>query len=217
MEHVHEVIVCEWKEIVQRAIFALTILMISTIYPILNKASASGENIIKTFIDDFIPFNKYFIVPYMLWYGYVAFFIALLCIYSEENYYKLILSINLGMMISYLIYYTFPTTVVRPTIVGNDIFSNMILSLYQRDNPFNCFPSIHVLNSLLVAIYVNEEKKIDKGFKIICSVFCILIMLSTMFIKQHFFLDVISATLIAYVLYINLDIIWSRFLKNCLE
>jgi len=71
-------------------------------------------------------------------------------------------------------------------ITGTDFFSNLILNLYKVDKPYNCFPSIHVLNSVLIALYIYESEKVNKWIKAICIIMSASIILSTMFIKQHY-------------------------------
>lgn len=200
MEQVEQSILCELKSILKRAIFSISIPLISMLYPILNKYKES-VTVIKTSIDNLIPFNQYFIIPYLGWYLYVAIFLALICVLNGKTYFKLLISINMGMLICFLIYSIFPTHVPRPEIFGNDIFSNLVRGLYKRDNPYNCFPSIHVLNSELVAIYVFKEEKMNSVLKIISSSIAISIILATLFIKQHYVSDAVSATILAYFLY----------------
>lgn len=200
MEGIKESIVYDWKSISKRALWSLFVPCISIIYPILNDRKVKSIDM-ETFVDKFIPFNKYFIIPYLSWYFYVGIFLILLCIVDEKNYYRLLISLICGMLISYTIFYIYPTHVTRPVIQDDDIFSNLVLLLYGRDNPINCFPSIHVLNSILVTIYVEKEEKLKKSTKIIASVISLTIILSTMFIKQHFFLDVAGGTLLAYLIY----------------
>ena len=120
------------------------------------------------------------------------------------------------MIICYVTFYIFPTTVPRPTIITKDIFSRLVLSIYKNDNPYNCFPSVHVVNAMIVSIYVNREKKFNKIIKIFSSLVAILIMISTMFIKQHVFLDVVSGIIVAYAVYMSVssyDIIKKRIAK----
>lgn len=200
MEKLRETFGNNWKCILKRGIFTLLIPLISSFYTILNKYNPNAK-ILITFIDNLIPFNKYFIIFYATWYVYVAFFLAYLCIFNKVNYWKLLLSLSLGMITAYLIFYLFPTTVPRPVLSGNDIFTNMIRLLYANDNPYNCLPSIHVLNTMLVEIYITLNKNTSRILKIVCNIIGIFIILSTMFIKQHVFLDVLSAAILAYMLY----------------
>ncbi|MBU3190906.1 phosphatase PAP2 family protein [Clostridium bowmanii] len=192
----------EWKDIIKRALLGLSILIISMTYPILNQFRGD-TNSVFTVVDKFIPFNKYFILPYVSWYVFMLIFSAFLCILDKERYLKLLITLNIGMITCYIIYYFYPTYVPRPMIKGTDFFSNLVLNLYAADNPYNCFPSIHVLNSVLITLYTCESDKVYKSTKIICFIISGLIILSTMFIKQHYFADVAIAIIFAFLLYVS--------------
>lgn len=213
MEHLYNVILCKWNEISKRAVFSLIIPIISVIYPILNTPSVRSV-VMHTFIDDLIPFNAFFVVPYMLWYAYVAWFLLYLCIVDKDNYFKLLACLAIGMLISYGVFYLYPSHVPRPIIIKKDVFSQMVAFIYQRDNPYNCFPSIHVLNSLLVAMYVNSSDKVSITVKITCSVLATLIIMSTLFIKQHYFVDTIGAIFLGCILFKLMNIVTTKQIKN---
>jgi len=203
----------EWKEIIKRGLWALSILFISMTYPILNQYRGDTHDLF-TVMDKLIPFNKYFILPYVSWYIFMAIFSAVLCILDKERYLKLLITLNIGMITCYIIYYFYPTYVPRPMITGTDFFSNMVLNLYAADNPYNCFPSIHVLNSVLIALYTYESDKVYKSTKVICIIISSSIILSTMFIKQHYFADVAVAIIFAFVLYFSFKNMKFNFIKH---
>ncbi|MBU3180376.1 phosphatase PAP2 family protein [Clostridium psychrophilum] len=203
MEQLEKKIVTnEWKEIIKRGLMGISILLISLTYPLLNQNRGS-TNSVFTYVDKFIPFNKYFILPYMSWYLFIAVFSVILCIVDKERYLKLLITLNIGMISCYIIYYFYPTYVPRPIIKGTDFFSNLVMNLYQMDNPYNCFPSIHVLNSVLVALYTYESDKVSKWAKAICIIISVSIILSTVLIKQHYFADVIAGIIFACILYFS--------------
>lgn len=202
MEQLQKVFANEWKDIIRRGLLALSIPLISITYPILNQYRGN-TNSVFTFIDKLVPFNKYFILPYVSWYMFIAIFAAILCILDKERYLKLLITLNIGMITCYVIYYFYPTYVPRPMITETDFLSNLVLNLYEADNPYNCFPSIHVLNSTLIALYVFKSEKLNKWIKGICISVSGSIILSTMFIKQHYFADVVAGIIFAYVLYFS--------------
>jgi membrane-associated phospholipid phosphatase len=202
MELVRQSIVSEWKDIIKRGLWIFTIPALDIIYFILNNHPGRPV-VVETFVDRWIPFNKYFVIPYVCWYGYLVFFIIYFCIIDSTMYFKLLGCVDAGFIISFIIFYFYPTTVPRPIIHGNDILDKLILLIYTRDNPVNCFPSIHVLQALLIEIFVSKEQGFNRFTKSISLVLSILIVFSTMFIKQHYFMDVISATILAYVLYFS--------------
>ena len=202
MEQLQKVLTYEWKDIIRRGLLGLSIPLISMTYPILNEYRGN-TNSVFTFVDNLIPFNRYFILPYISWYIFIAIFSAILCVLDKERYLKLLITLNIGMITCYIIYYFYPTYVPRPMITGTDFFSNLVLNLYEADNPYNCFPSIHVLNSVLIALYTYESEKVHKLIKAICVAISVSIILSTMFIKQHYFADVVAGITFACVLYFS--------------
>ncbi|MBU3158890.1 phosphatase PAP2 family protein [Clostridium frigoris] len=197
-----KIVTYQWKDVIKRGLFALSIPLISLTYPMLNQYRGNTNDLF-TFVDKLIPFNKFFILPYVSWYIFIAVFSVILCIADKEKYFKLLITLNIGMITCYIIYYFYPTYVPRPLILGTDFFSNLVLNLYAADNPYNCFPSIHVLNSVLIALYIYESEKVSKCTKVICIIMSVSIILSTMFIKQHYFADVIAGVIFAFILYFS--------------
>ena len=80
---------------------------------------------------------------------------------------------------------------------------DMVRTLYRADTCTNVFPSLHVFNSLSVCIAVGESEALRKHKGVCIGVYVLagLIILATMFLKQHSVLDVMGAGVMAYVLY----------------
>lgn len=190
----------DYKNVLLRLILLFSIGVQSKIYIYLNSYRGKVYHI-QTPIDVMIPFNKYFIVPYILWYLYIGFIFFYYAVYDDKKYFKLLAGVNIGMMICFVIYYFFPTYVPRPQVYGEDIFADLVRFIYGRDNPYNCFPSIHVLDSVIMAVYINRDETITLNTKIISTLISASIILSTMFVKQHYFYDAVSATILAYGMY----------------
>lgn len=196
----------QFKKVLKRAFYSIFLGIVNGTYLFINY-KRGNERILETAIDKAIPFCKYFIIPYVVWYGYMAFFIAFLCFVDGDKYFRTITNLMAGMLISYLIYHFFPTYVPRPKLYGSDIFTKLVLAIYGQDNPYNCFPSVHVLNTFIVALYVQKSKALGKKMKITSFITAVLIILSTLFIKQHYVPDVISSLAIGIVLYILTNVI----------
>ena len=72
-------------------------------------------HVMHTALDDLIPFNEYFIVPYLLWFLYVAAAIAYFFFTSKDDYYRLCTFLFTGMTISLLVCTLYPNgTDFRP-------------------------------------------------------------------------------------------------------
>ena len=58
-----------------------------------------------------------------------------------------------AFLVSYFFYFFFQTEVIRPVLIGTDLFTRMIQNVYAGDNPYNDFPSLHTSVSTLLAIH----------------------------------------------------------------
>lgn len=193
-----------YKTVLFRLAFSASISLSSLIYIQLNNYRGRVYHI-QTALDQAISFNKYFIIPYIAWYLYLGTFFFYFAVYDGKKYFKILISVILGMLICYVIYFFFPTYVPRPQVVGDDIFANAVRFIYHRDNPYNCFPSIHVLESVIIAIYVHKEELLSYRVKAASIITAILIILSTFYVKQHYVYDAVSAGAIAFGLYFALN------------
>ena len=121
------------------------------------------------------------------------------------DFYKLAKFMFTGMTVFLVISTVFPNGQdLRPMVFARDnIFVDLVRVLYRADTCTNVFPSLHVFNSLSVCIAVHESRALKKyrGVRWGAYVLAGLIILATMFLKQHSVLDVIGACLMACVLY----------------
>ncbi len=158
-------------------------------------------------IDDMIPFCEYFIIPYYIWFA----FIAAACVYfffsSQGECVRMGLYLIVGMSIAVAIYFIYPNGLIdfRPTSYPRDnIFTDLVINLHNMDTSTNVFPSLHVYNTLAVTVAVFESKTFKKHHtlvKIITSVLAVLILASTLFLKQHSIYDMFAAIVLAAALY----------------
>lgn len=172
-----------------------------------------------SFIDDYIPFCKYFVVFYLFWYVYIIVPMVYFGFKSKEDFLKLALFMFLGMTACYVVYFLLPNQQdLRPMITDTDIFSRVIKYLYSVDTPTNVAPSMHVLNSIAVHVVISRSKKLrDIKWLQVASLFsAIMISASTMFIKQHSIEDVIYAGILSYGIYHVIYRPW-RKIKPSLE
>lgn len=191
------------------SLFSIPIVNIS--YTLLNN-SKRGSFTLITEIDKNTPFLKEFIVPYLAWYPYIFAILLYLCLKDLNAYYKTLISINIGLVVCYVVYFFFQTTVPRPELYGNDILVKLTGLVYRFDKPFNCFPSIHVLTCYLMIKGINFEHNFNILSKIIVYSFSIIIILSTLFVKQHVIMDLVSGIALGELVFQFVD----RFLWKSL-
>ena len=168
--------------------------------------TVSGDYIVThAGLDDLIPFNEYFIVPYLLWFLYVSGAVLFFFFTSREEYYRICTFLFGGMTISLLICTFFPNgTDVRVAVDPNkNIFCWLVQKIHEADTPTNVFPSIHAYNSLGVHFAVCNSRVL-KGKKWVrrgSLVLMVSICMATVFLKQHSVIDVLGAFILGYVLY----------------
>lgn len=176
-------------------------------------------HILNNSIDNMIPFCKYFIIPYMLWFVYLAiscFFMG----YKAANieFIRFALSLIIGTSICFIICMIYPNGLtLRPDNLPDDIFGKLIGIIYASDTPTNVFPSIHVYSSIVVDIAIRKCSylKERKAVKAASFILCMLICLSTVFIKQHSVTDVAGAIILTAIMYIILYVVdYSRIFKK---
>uniref|UniRef100_UPI004056418B phosphatase PAP2 family protein n=1 Tax=Agathobacter sp. TaxID=2021311 RepID=UPI004056418B len=172
----------------------------------LEKTVTTHFHVIHMDIDDFIPFCEYFIVPYLLWFLYVAVTVLYTSLTDKKQFLKMCTFLYTGMTLFLVISTLYPNGhFLRPLAFERDnIFTELCSWLYQTDTSTNLFPSIHVYNSIGAHLAVIHHRKL-KDNKVICTLSGLLmasIILSTVFLKQHSVFDVITAFVTAYVMYL---------------
>jgi hypothetical protein len=155
---------------------------------------------LTTDLDRFLPLIKIFIIPYMTLWFYLAFCFVYLCFKNRKVYYKIMLTLTLCYVVAFITFYFFQTTVSRPLVTGDDIFSKLILFTYKSDQPYNCFPSIHVITAYLAVKGINITDA-RKSIKIPVNVVGFLIIISTQFVKQHVIMDIFFAIFLCDVFF----------------
>jgi membrane-associated phospholipid phosphatase len=149
-------------------------------------------------IDDWIPFCEIFVIPYVLWFVYVAAVILYLYLQRKhlEDYYRCAVMLILGMSTCLLIYYLFPNEQnLRPSqLAHKNILTDIIQFIYASDTNTNVLPSIHVYNAITIHFAFATSHGFRKKYRwrIASLILCSLICLSTMFLKQHSLLDVLA-------------------------
>ena len=165
----------------------------------------TSYHIIHMAVDDIIPFNEYFIVPYLLWFFYVAGTVLYFVFTDKSEYKKLCIFLITGMTVFLLVSTFYPNgDTLRPAVFPrNNLFTRLVIHLYRSDTATNIFPSIHVYNSLGCYFAVSNSEKLSKNKPLMVTSFILTlsIILSTMFLKQHSVFDVITAFILATVMY----------------
>lgn len=162
-------------------------------------------HVIHVALDDYIPFCEYFIIPYFLWFAYVAAGIVYFYRKNKDEYFRLCAMLFTGMTLFLIISTLYPNGhYLRPvTFERQNIFTALVAWLYKTDTATNLFPSIHVYNSIAInmAVWHADNFKKKPVVRIASAVLMVSIILSTMFLKQHSVFDVATGIILAVFMY----------------
>ena len=155
--------------------------------------------ILHTKLDDLIPFCEYFIIPYVAWFFYVIATVVYFALFNnkDEEYHSLLVSLAIGMGIFLAVSIFLPNGQdLRPDIrYPENIFQKACTILWATDTPTNILPSLHVFNAVVCNIAWCRSEKFGNNniFLSFVNILTVMIVLSTMFLKQHCVIDVIAA------------------------
>ena len=158
---------------------------------------------IHSTLDDKIPFCEYFIVPYLLWFVWIAGTFVYFYIKSRDDFYHACRYMFTGMIVCLIIYTLIPNGLnLRPEITNNNIFSRLVDMIWSVDTATNVCPSIHVSSTVAVHLTICHAASVrnKKPIRTLSWIVTILICLSTMFIKQHSLVDVLCGWILSLIL-----------------
>lgn len=165
----------------------------------------TAYHVIHFGIDAYIPFCEYFVIPYFLWFAYVAFSVICLGFKDREECNKLVAFLTIGMTVFIVVSALFPNGHnLRPkTFTRDNLCVRLVKWLYTIDTSTNVVPSIHVYNSIAVMIASVRTKCLEKHpiVRIVMLLLGVFIICSTVLIKQHSMLDVCTAVILSVLVY----------------
>lgn len=150
-------------------------------------------------LDDMIPFTPFMIVFYIL--AYVSWVIGFIVMGRESRQvcYEVCVAEQIAKIMCLIAFIAIPSTIVRPEITGNGIFEWLTNLIYTMDKPDNLLPSIHCLENWICFRGAMRCKKVGTGYRIIMLISAILVFASTLMVKQHVFMDVVAAIIVAEI------------------
>ena len=152
---------------------------------------------IESNLDLRLPFLPQFLIIYFGCYIFWVINYLLVSLREEEIKYRFFTADLYARIICFLFFVFYPTTNVRPELVGNGIFVQGMHFLYQIDEPVNLFPSIHCMASWFCCIGIRGDKKVPVWYKIVSVMIAVLVFVSTLVTKQHVIVDVIGGVAVA--------------------
>ncbi len=147
-------------------------------------------------IDSIISFIPAFISVYL--FAFITWIIGYIVISreSKEVCFFYMSAEMIAKLICLIFFLTLPSTIVRPEITGGGIWNWICRIVYFVDEPVTLFPSIHCLESWMCFRGSMHLKKVPSWYKWLMLISAILVFLSTVFVKQHVFIDIIGGILV---------------------
>lgn len=188
-------------------------LPIYLVFFFLAERTVHDVTIINIPFDDMIPFIPEFIVPYFLWFPFMLIAIVYVFFKDKREFFAMAWNLIIGMSLFIVVSFVFPNGLnLRVESSTDSIFVWMVEYLHKIDTPTNVLPSIHVYNSLACGISLGRVlwRRSHKITAIASYAMAVLITLSTMFVKQHSVVDVVSALALSGLCFLFLR----RFYKH---
>lgn len=172
-----------------------------------NLIPAEKCNVIHSPLDDIIPFNELFVIPYVFWYVLIVITLLYFAVYAPESFKRFMTFIIVTQVVAMAVYIIYPSRQdLRPEDFPRDnVLTALMGIIYKFDTNTGVCPSLHVAYSLGIASAWLKERDVSAWWKTFVVIAVVFICLSTMFVKQHSAVDVfwalplgLLAELIAY-------------------
>jgi membrane-associated phospholipid phosphatase len=182
-----------WTNAAICILLAVAVYGTSEVYYLLNH----GPNriFLRTPLDDLLPMVKPFVIPYVSLEPFIYASLILFVLFRSRLFQSAALSMIAAWWVSYVFYFFLQSYIERPTLAGSDVLTLMIRQVYAGDNPYNDFPSLHTSLSTILAIH---WWRLDLRIGIPVGIWVALIVLSTVFVKQHYVADVVGGLVLAF-------------------
>jgi hypothetical protein len=131
-------------------LLAAAVQITSEVYYLLNHEP--NRIFLRTPLDDLIPVVKSFVIPYISLEPLIYASLILFVLFRARIFQSAALSMIAAWLVSYAFYFFLQSYIQRPTLVGNDMLTQLIRGVYAGDNPHNDFPSLHASLSTILAI-----------------------------------------------------------------
>lgn len=164
-------------------------------------------------LDDVIPFNELFAIPYTFWYVFIVISLLYFALYNPDSFKKLMGFIIVTQVVAMAVYIIFPTRQdLRPDVFPRENILTWVMGLiYAFDTSTGVCPSLHVAYSIGIASVWCKEKGVSRWWKAFTVFAAALISISTAFVKQHSVVDIAAALPVCLLAE---GIVYREFWKN---
>ncbi len=185
------------SEIIKRILLLLVVSAIQAIY-IPTSLGLSG-GIAPKLPWDVFPIWQVWVIPYLLCFPmWLA--ASLWAVWKmDANFFNaMIIACALTFSVSITIFLAFPTYVERSPLSGNDLFTQLLLWVYEAGGNYDALPSGHIYITSLLVFFYNLWKP---RLRLVWFGILMMVSFATLFTGQHYILDLLAGYFIAWIGY----------------
>ena len=180
------------------------------------KLFINNYNIINSFIE--FPLIKIFVYPYNLWYPFIILNMFIIYKCDKKKFRPLIATMLITTILANMTFILYPSMMIRPKIEITNFTTWLLDYTYKIDTPaVNCLPSMHCMFCFVTNYYIIKCNNLDINKKIPITIFSLIIILSTLFIKQHIIEDAILALIYTTISISIVYIITKKNIKKTIQ
>ncbi len=138
-----------------------------------------------------LPFLPIF--EYLYLFSYFVGVLLVIGVRDYNRFRRVYRATGITLFVAYTTYLFYPVYLERPHLEVTSLHT-WLLSLHYLDKPYNHFPSLHVALSWLAVFAAQVSRRTTAGL----SLLAIGISVSTIFVKQHYIVDVIYGFALAW-------------------
>lgn len=194
LQTIPTILLAHWTELRWIAL----VIGLSVIYSLCNRVWFGKKPLILILpIDRKIPLLPWTVFIYNMWYPILLVSCALLALYDKAVFGHFLIAYTLASLASFVIFVFFQNEVPRTyELKGESAAEKLLQFTWKMDNPYNGFPSIHVLACTMTILAV-QASSLPLAFKIFIWASQLLIIFSTLTTKQHVVLDLFGGSALA--------------------
>ena len=157
-------------------------------------APFQATHVPSTFLDDWFPLAPAWSVVYGSL--FLAALLPAFVLHEPLLFRRTILAYLVAWLVAYAFFLAYPTLCPRPVRLEGDGFNVWLLRvIYGSDHRYNCFPSLHVAQCFIAAMACRV---VHKPMGDVLLAWAALVMVSTLYTKQHYAADAIAGAALAF-------------------
>ena len=185
--------------LLSRSMLAVAFVVLMPAYFLIGQLTASGPHHQPfTWFDRALPLMPSWMFVYGSFYM-CAFLLPLMVARGREMFHQALKAYLFVMLVSYAGFWFYPTVAPRVEMATVNGFAEWSLQLfYDLDQPYGCFPSLHVAYSFVGAFACY---RVHRRTGLLALAWSVLIGVSTVYTKQHFAVDAAAGAVLGAMSY----------------